>query len=119
MRKTPYTHDDLRRLDRAADNYLHDCYRKKKVARGKDFARSLELTPQYVSWLGKQILGGGSLHTFLREKQLAYAARLLKTTPLDVEEIALRCAFGSLSTMHRWFRKRFGMSPATFRGLKK
>jgi AraC-like DNA-binding protein len=120
LRKKPrtFTHDHRRRLDRAAENYLRECYRKKWPARGKDFAKTLGMTPEYVSWLGAKILGG-SLHRFLRAKQLTYAARLLKTTPLSIEEIAVRCGFGTRWTMHRWFVAHYGLSPAAFRELKK
>jgi AraC-like DNA-binding protein len=113
-----FTHDHRQRLDRAAENYLRDCYRKNKPVRAKDFADSLDLTPEYVSWLGSQILGG-SLRDFLRQKQVAYAARLLRTTPLSIEEVAERSGFGTRSTMHRWFLAVHGISPAVFRQLKK
>ena len=104
-------------LDRAAEHFLRDCYRQKKPARAKDFARSMDLTPEYVSWLGSQIVGG--LHAFLRKKQVEHAARLLRRTPLSVEEIAERSAFGTRSAMHRWFVKVHGISPSEFRKRKK
>jgi AraC-like DNA-binding protein len=112
------TREHLRRLDRAAENYLDDCYRGKQPARAKDFARSLAMTPEYLSWLSAQILGG-SLHSFLRDKQLAYAARLLRTTRLSVREIALRTGFGTRATLHRWFVARYEVNPTAFRHLKK
>ena len=113
-----FTHDHRQRLQRAAENYLRECYRTKKPARGKDFADSLDLTPEYVSWLGAQILGG-SLHHYLRRKQVAYAERLLRTTPLSVEEVAVRSGFGTRSTMHRWFLAVHDLTPTAFRELKK
>jgi len=116
--KTPrtFTHGHRQGLDRAAQHFLTECYRKKKPARAKDFARSLDLTPEYVSWLGAQVLGE-SLHRFLRRKQVEYAARLLRRTPLSVEEIAARSGFGTRSTMHRWFVEAYGLGPAAFRDL--
>ncbi len=113
-----FTHGHRQGLDRAAEHFLRECYRQRKPARGKDFAQSLDLTPEYVSSLGAKILGG-SLHQFLRKKQLEYAARLLRRTPLSVEEIAARSGFGTRSTMHRWFVEAYGMGPAAFRGLEK
>lgn len=113
-----FTHGHRQGLDRAAEHYLRDCYRLKKPARGKDFARSLDLTPQYVSWLAAKILGE-SLHVFLRKKQVEYAARLLRRTPLSVEEIAARSGFGTRSAMHRWFVKEHGCGPAAFRERRK
>jgi AraC-like DNA-binding protein len=105
-------------LGRAAQRYLRGCYRQKKPARAKDFARSLDLTPEYASWLGAKVLGE-TLQQFLRKEQVEYAARLLRRTPLSVEEIAARSAFGTRSAMHRWFVKVYGMGPAAFRELKK
>jgi two-component system response regulator YesN len=114
----PFTRDNRRRLDRAAENYLENCYRNKQPVRGKEFAKTLEMTPEYVSWLGSQVFGG-SLHHFLRQKQLDYAARLLRTTPLSIDEIAIRAGFGTRATMHRWFLNRYGVTPTAFRYLKK
>ena len=113
-----FTHGHRQGLDRAAEHYLRECYRTRKPVRGKDFARSLDLTPEYVSWLGAKILGG-SLHRFLRRKQLEYAARLLRRTPLSIEEVAARSGFGTRSTMHRWFVEAYGMGPASFREREK
>ena len=101
-------------LDRAAEHFLRECYRQKKPARGKDFARSLDLTPEYVSSLAARILGE-TLHQFLRKKQVEYAARLLRRTPLSIDEVAARSAFGTRSAMHRWFVHVYGVGPAAFR----
>ena len=103
---------------RAAQHFLKDCYRRKKVARGKDFARSLDRTPEYVSWLAGKTLGEPLLQ-FLRQTQVEYAARLLRRTPLSVEEIAARSGFGTRSAMHRWFVKVYGMGPAAYREREK
>jgi AraC-like DNA-binding protein len=113
-----FTHGQRQGLDRAAEHFLRECYRQKKPARAKDFARSLDLTPEYVSWLAARSLGE-SLQRFLRKKQVEYAARLLRRTPLSVEEIAARSGFGTRSTMHRWFVDAYGMGPAAFRERKK
>lgn len=117
-RTRTFTHGHRQGLDRAAEHFLRECYRQKKPARGKDFARSLDLTPEYVSWLAAQVLGE-SLQRFLRKKQLEHAARLLRRTPLSVEEIAARSGFGTRSTMHRWFVDAYGVGPAAFRELEK
>jgi len=110
-----FTHGHRQGLDLAAEHFLRECYRHKKPVRAKDFARSLDLTPKYVSWLAAKILGG-SLHAFLRKKQVEHAARLLRRTPLSLEEIAARSGFGTRSTMRRWFEEAYGVGPAAFRG---
>lgn len=113
-----FTPDHPKRLDRAVEHYLRFCYREKTAARTAEFAARLGRTPEYLSWLATRVLGK-SLRDYLREKQVAYAARLLRTTPLSVEEIALRSGFGTAGTLYRWFRAAFGTSPGAYRELKK
>ncbi|MFW5783119.1 MAG: helix-turn-helix domain-containing protein [Spirochaetota bacterium] len=43
------------------------------------------------------------------------AERLLRTTLLDVTEIAYSAGFGNLSYFYRLFRERYGCSPRAFR----
>jgi AraC-like DNA-binding protein len=113
-----FTHAHRQRLDRAAEHYLRNCYKRNSAARASEFAMELGLTPEYVSWLATKILGK-SLQAFLREKQVAYAARLLTTSPLSVAEIALRSGFGTAATLYRWFVTAYGVTPGAFRELKK
>ena len=58
---------------------------------------------------------GISVRDFLRERQLRYAATLLRATPLSVREIALVSAFGTVSTFHRCFVTAFDATPAAYR----
>jgi AraC-like DNA-binding protein len=118
MRKRRYNHGHRQRLDRAIENFLDDCYQRGAPVRGKDLARSLSMTPEYTSFLGANVFGG-SIHAYVRRKQLTFAARLLTTTPLSIEEIAIRTGFGTRATFHRWFLAEYGVTPAAFRVLKK
>lgn len=115
-----FTHAHRQRLDRAAEHYLRKCYRTNSAARASEFAMELGLTPEYVSWLAAKILGR-SLREFLRERQLAYAAHLLETTPAEVTvaEIAVRSGFGTAATLYRWFVATYRVPPGAFRRLKK
>jgi AraC-like DNA-binding protein len=113
-----FTHADRQRLDRAADHYLRACYRSKTAARASEFAAFLNVTAPYLSRIVPGIVGM-PVRDFLRAKQLAYAEQLLRTTPLTIEDIARRCAFGTLWTFHRWFREAHGMTPAAFREVMK
>jgi len=106
------------RLIRAIDVYLRWCYRHKTAARTSELAARLGILPQYLSWIAPTILKK-PLRVALREKQLIEAERLLRHTPLSVEEIALRSAFGVPSTLYRWFVDKHGIAPAAFRELKK
>lgn len=47
--------------------------------------------------------------------RLDHAERLLRSTLLDVTEIAYRAGFGNLSYFYRLFRERYGSSPRAFR----
>jgi len=113
-----FTHAHRQRLDRAVTHYLRKCYKTNTAARASEFAAHLGLTVEYVSWLASKILGK-SLHKYLREQQVAYAARLLRTGPLPVEEIAIRSGFGTPGTFYRWFLAIYGVPPGAFRELKK
>ena len=113
-----FTHAHRQRLERAIDVYLRWCYRQKTAARTSELAARLGVLPQYISWIGPMIFGK-PLRIVLREKQLEEAERLLRQTPLPVEEVALRAAFGTPSTFYRWFLEKHGIAPAAFRELKK
>jgi len=110
-----FTHAHRQRLDRAAEHYLQYCYRKSTAARASEFAQFLGVTLPYLSRIAPEI-AGKTLRHFLREKQLAYAARLLlRATPLSIREIALRSGFGTVSTFYRCFREAYGQAPGSFR----
>lgn len=120
MQRPPrrFTPTHRQRLDRAAAHYLQHCYRRRIPARAAAFAASLGVTHRYLSNVVPRI-AGVTLLQFLRAKQLAYAEQLLRSTPLAVEEIALRSGFGSAATFYRCFRAAYGMSPTSFREVKK
>lgn len=117
-RPRTFTHDHRQRFERAAEHYLRACYRDKTAARASEFAQFLGVHHAYLSRIAPQITGK-SLRDFLREKQLAYAEQLLQTTPLLIEQSALRCGFGTIGTFYRWFQARHGMPPGAFRETKK
>lgn len=73
---------------------------------------------------------GMSLRTFLRRfsamtgmtpgewllaERLARARELLESGGLSVEEVATRVGFGSAATLRHHFRRKLGLSPATYR----
>jgi AraC-like DNA-binding protein len=109
-----FTHRDRQRLERAAEHYLRDCYRRRTAARVSEFADSLDLTQAYLSRV-VALMTGMPVRDFLRERQLHYAASLLRATPLSVREIALASAFGTVSTFHRCFVTAFDLTPAAYR----
>src|SRR5215210_3416706 len=85
---------DRYRLEEAAEFYLRACYGTRTAARAEEFAEYLRLTRPYLSRRVAELIGM-PVRDFLRQRQLAYAQRLLLTTPLSVEQIALASAFGT------------------------
>jgi AraC-like DNA-binding protein len=113
-----FTFAHRQRLERAIDVYLRWCYRQKTAARTSELAARLGVLPQYLSSIAPTILGK-PLSTVLRHRQLKEAERLLRHTPLPIEEVALRAAFGTPSTFYRWFLEKHEITPAVFRELNK
>ena len=109
---------NLDRLENAAELYLAACYENQTAARGDEFANYLRVARPYLSRLVPQ-LTGMSVRDYLRAKQLAYAQRLLRTTPSSIDVIARKSAFGTSWTFNRCFRQAFGMTPTAYRKVTK
>jgi AraC family transcriptional regulator, carnitine catabolism transcriptional activator len=105
---------DRQRLEKAADFYLHACYGTRTPARAEEFAQFVQRARPYLSRRVVELIGM-PLSDYLRSKQLAHAERLLRTTPLSVEQVAMASAFGSEWTFHRRFKAAFGVTPAAYR----
>lgn len=105
---------DRRRYDRIIQKYLSDCYAKRTVARASELAELLDANRPY---LAKVIfaLFGKPLRKLLRERQFEEAKRLLRLTPLCLDEVAVASAFGHRSTFYRLFLQAFGMTPTEYR----
>jgi AraC-like DNA-binding protein len=105
-------HGLRQRLERAAELYLRRCYERRTAARAEEFAEHLRLTRPYLSRVVPEILGI-PFRDFLRERQLAYAQRLLATTTLSTVQVRVAAAFGTHPTFYRCFKAAFGMTPAS------
>jgi AraC-like DNA-binding protein len=114
-RSTRSREADRARLDGAVEFYLRACYGTRTAARADEFAEFLRMTRPYLSRYVAE-LAGMPLRDFLRERQLAYAQQLLRTTRLTVAQIALASAFGTEWTFHRCFKAAFGLTPSVYRG---
>lgn len=118
QRYRTFTQADRQRLDRAAEHYLRACYKTKTAARASEFAVFLGVSTPYLSRIVPAMVGK-PVRDFLRAKQIEYAVQLLRSTPISVDEIAIRCGFGTPWTFYRWFRKAYGMTPTAFREVMK
>jgi AraC-like DNA-binding protein len=86
------------------------------VARVSELADRLERSRPTLSRRTGEIFGK-PLVQVLRDRQLAYAAKLLRSSPLTVDEVAAAAGFGHRSSFYRQFKRRYGRSPAKYRGL--
>jgi len=62
-----------------------------------------------------QICLGRGVNAELRRKRLEHCTRLLRSTSMTVEDIAMASGFLSKAYLFRAFRKAFGMTPGEFR----
>lgn len=111
-------HADRRRYRQIIERYLSDCYAQRRAARVTELARLLDTARPYLSRVIPQLFGK-TLRTLMREKQLDEAKRLLRTTPLTGDEVALVSAFGSPATFYRIFRRTCGTTPGQYQRREK
>jgi AraC-like DNA-binding protein len=106
-----------KRLARSAELYLHGCYASRKPVRAGDFAADhVHFDRSHLNRLATSVFGM-SLREYLRRRQVARAALLLRTTPLSVEDIPRWSGFASLMTFIRQFKAVYGVTPGTYRRL--
>lgn len=58
---------------------------------------------------------GRSFGVYLEELRMEKAEHLLRTTDLLVAEVSEACGYISINTFYRVFKKRFGVTPSTYR----
>lgn len=78
-------------------------------------AKALAWSPTHLRRVFREYLGT-SPHAWLAERRLKKAADLLVTTDQSVEQVARAIGYESLSHFHRAFKRRFGCTPAEYRG---
>lgn len=68
-------------------------------------------------WLSREIknLTGETFTELIQKKRLSQASFLLKTTQININDIANSVGYENVSYFHRIFAKRFGVSPRTYR----
>ncbi len=105
----------LRHYEFAMAQYLRDCAKRQTLAMTKEFALRLAKNRSTFSRTITKVTGKQLLKT-MRRRQLESAERLLRTSDLEIGEIAIRCAFGRVqSTFARAFRAEFGVAPREYR----
>ena len=102
---------DEDRLHLAAKLYLSECYAARTAARADELAQKLRVSRFHL----RRKAAGASLHGILRQHQLDHARRLLLTTTLPIDEVAVASAFGTSWTFCRHFKAAFGITPGVYR----
>ncbi len=94
--------------------YIEENYRKGALG---ELANRLHFD-QY--WLSREIKRrtGRTYTELLQEKRLSQAAFLLRTTEINVSDIAVAVGYENASYFHRIFAEHFGMSPSKYRNCK-
>ncbi|MFI0489812.1 MAG: helix-turn-helix transcriptional regulator [Yersinia sp. (in: enterobacteria)] len=66
---------------------------------------------------GFRAMFGITLWSYVIECRLLEAQRLLESSPLSLNDIALRCGFAHASHMTRFFQRKYGQTPGRYRAI--
>lgn len=77
-------------------------------------ARALQVTPNHLTKLFRRELGM-SVRDYLHQRRLECAEKLLHSSVLSIREIAFAAGFADPNYFTRFFRRRRGISPGSFR----
>lgn len=80
----------------------------------KRFSEELFLNPSYLSALFKKELGI-PLTEYVNKNRIEYAKKLLKSTTLSIQDIAIQSGIPDLHYFTRLFKRETGVSPRTWR----
>lgn len=81
----------------------------------KRFANDLFLNTSYLSALFKKEVGV-TLTDYVNQSRIAYAQKLLRSTTLSIQDIAIHSGIPDIHYFTRLFRRETGMSPREYRG---
>lgn len=85
-----------------------------EIKTSKDFAEKLNISPNYLNAVCKEISNKTVSH-IIQERIILEARRLLTHTELTVSEISFRLGFKDNSYFGRYFKKALGIPPERFR----
>lgn len=80
----------------------------------KTLAAQLDMHPSYLGNIFHQQTGY-YFNDYLNEERLKYAAELMNTTSLKMKDIVDKVGFSSQTYFNRLFKRKFGMSPLSYR----
>lgn len=80
----------------------------------KRFSAELFLNSSYLSALFKKEIGM-TLTDYVNENRIGYARKLLKSTSMQIQDIAVRCGIPDIHYFTRLFKRETGLSPREWR----
>ncbi|WP_367769399.1 helix-turn-helix transcriptional regulator [Flavobacterium sp. WC2421] len=108
-------HQILIRLEDLLTNYFNtDASLNTGIPSVQDIAKTLNLTPNYLSSLLK-VLTGKSTQQHIQDKLIDKAKEILSTTDLSVSEIAYQLGFDYPQSFSNLFKTKTSLSPLAFR----
>lgn len=100
----------------AVERYLQHCFDVCTAPRVDELARLLKTHPSVLSRTFRAQTGRG-LAAIMKRRQIEEAKRLLETTDMDLQNVAVRAGFGTINTLFRLFRVHVGLTPREYRRL--
>lgn len=82
------------------------------------YAQELCVSPRYLQRVVKEV-SGRTVYSFISERLFIHARRLLVSSDMTVEQIAIALHFSSLSAFGKFFKTNSGISPKQFREQNK
>jgi AraC family transcriptional activator of pobA len=108
-------HQILTRLEDLLTSYFNtDASLNTGIPSVQDIAKTLNLTPNYLSSLLK-VLTGKSTQQHIQDKLIEKAKEILSTTDLSVSEIAYQLGFDYPQSFSTFFKTKTSFSPLEFR----
>lgn len=77
-------------------------------------AEQFKISKKYLSQFLKEQTGK-SYTEYVEELRLDHAMKLLRTTDLNITDIAEQCGFSTANTFYKAFRRKYQLSPSAVR----
>jgi len=112
--ETESADDEREWYRRGVEAYLDASYRARTRATASEFAEQFGVDRATLSRTFRRLFGVTPIEYF-RNEQLRHAAKLLRRSPLTVDQITETSGLGTRSTFFRRFVGQFGVTPDQYR----